>query len=1470
MSRTSVDQALSHSPDSSPVSQKSLGNSTQRQITHVTPLCLHQTSLNASEMLNRPTDSMVTVSSEQWQSAVTTIGMEDDFTDDDIDEEAAPWSKRENFTHQLRADRPQDQDIIISHDIDHQPDTDEDVPLHQIMTSDRQANVLPMTTTTHVSGSQNHQRESSRSRIHLPSSYTARSICPSNSVNFLVVPLSAAASSTEHSSSPIPSDYHVRGTDTSSTLIHHSVPRSQGPINNTHPVPVSLRQRTEPRRTALTKIHIGPSPSDKLSIKPVQSYLDPQAPHTAPFGHSMLTTCSYQQPSRSPARPLTSPQGSGSPLSNAFVRHRSFSDTFVLQSPTSPITDPLMIHGPLGSPQSIRSLLRVGTEPEDLTMTLIRTRQFEQEKWNLNRSTAREPVDSESATELIHSPEAIRRLFGSHAPEPHRSTGSRLSLTEDSRYNDLDIVDTPEARKALNVKADFVIGVAGPKGVGKSTIISKALRKTASTSVLLYEDRSQNKISSIVSNLTNNATGSSKILQILEIDQAILTDKFIKKSDKKGLTWPEKLPSVDGVLLCYDAMDSNALEQLRPLLHSFWTRGGISLIVLACKSSKDEHLNATSPLKAAELVNVYGTGMIQLDGGLDDPSRKMRNSFNWIIKAIKEARGQHRSYSSASTNILGSLCDDDQPSRSSSIAALRHSHSTSTSSAVDQISQQPLQDPSENPVFHRVSSHPQMDDADSDSFSKNALVAMSYEKSTRPDGSFRHDTSLPSSPKDLTLSTTLPEEVAIVEPQQPSSPVEAAPDKTNVAAGDDLAFAACGMRSMSGKHAAQKAIVMSQRGSGVDLYYEKSVIIDKFVFATVSGNEPSFIDQFLTVFRRFATPFDVLSALIARFEFVTEHLQTDPLLGRYAHLKICHVLMSWIETYPGDFVNPATLNVLMAFNSLMLSVTWLLHYAVEIMPMIKLIGTLRDEDAGWALPDKTEDSVVEKVSSSINKLYRTLAVVSPRARRSTLSASTEEQFLPSTPHTGKSNDDHPPSDSSPHVDAFSTAIFSNEQVNSTAASSPVVAMNTNSLQDRHYPKVPNGDSADPSAPAEPVENFQISNLPLKTTATSSTHQSDQKSEHRILLECSNLLLSIPNECIALQITRLEWNIFSQMKPRHLIRYVLAPRDPTNPRKALRDPESPISRSTDYLNYLATWASSMILIQEKLKCRAKVLLKLMKVAYELRDVDDFHSLMGVLAGIEAQPVYRLEAIFDLVQQMDLVAYRRYLSLKKLMSSQRSFSAYRLARQTAGSQCVPYLGTYLQDITAVQEVKDDMQDGKVNLTKFIQIAKSALAVLNCAVVAPKIYSDQKISSLIVKVPVLSEDMQYELSYKYKPRVQNSHYPGGGGGGMSVIKGSSQHLIANTNQFLSQSTPNSSLGASNGNPTAVGVNVGGVVNPTPPTMSSAGPSTSSSSVAGITTGLGSLHVGVGATQVAKKGTRKLKQLLTTAMSSNSHNHN
>lgn len=53
---------------------------------------------------------------------------------------------------------------------------------------------------------------------------------------------------------------------------------------------------------------------------------------------------------------------------------------------------------------------------------------------------------------------------------------------------------------------------------------------------------------------------------------------------------------------------------------------------------------------------------------------------------------------------------------------------------------------------------------------------------------------------------------------------------------------------------------------------------------------------------------------------------------------------------------------------------------------------------------------------------------------------------------------------------------------------------------------------------------------------------------------------------------------------------------------------------------------------------------------------------------------------------------------------------------------------------------MRDGKVNWTKFGQIAKASATVIECAKLAPEIESDPRVEALIMKVPILSEDVSF----------------------------------------------------------------------------------------------------------------------------------
>lgn len=112
-----------------------------------------------------------------------------------------------------------------------------------------------------------------------------------------------------------------------------------------------------------------------------------------------------------------------------------------------------------------------------------------------------------------------------------------------------------------------------------------------------------------------------------------------------------------------------------------------------------------------------------------------------------------------------------------------------------------------------------------------------------------------------------------------------------------------------------------------------------------------------------------------------------------------------------------------------------------------------------------------------------------------------------------------------------------------------------------------------------------------------------------------------------------------------------------------------------MQYLADWIASMLLVQSKLKFRARLLEKFIAVAYSLREQENFDSLMGVLAGLNAQPIFRLSETMEVVSlrlERDKTKLpKRLRSLNKLMATIKSFAAYRIALANSGTQMLPYL-------------------------------------------------------------------------------------------------------------------------------------------------------------------------------------------------------
>ncbi|KAK4699712.1 hypothetical protein P7C70_g6544, partial [Phenoliferia sp. Uapishka_3] len=469
------------------------------------------------------------------------------------------------------------------------------------------------------------------------------------------------------------------------------------------------------------------------------------------------------------------------------------------------------------------------------------------------------------------------------------------------------------------------------------------------------------------------------------------------------------------------------------------------------------------------------------------------------------------------------------------------------------------------------------------------------------------------------------------------------------------------------------------KSSALDLHFSREDMIDKFLFASVTGNgetrltvgtlgkqrltkspccaDEPYVTLFLIVYRRFVRPYDVVTKLIQRFEFVAGRIKTDPLLSRFAQMKLCGTLSTWFSYYPGDFSAPSTSSLLRPFLEDLLprGATWVAHHAAELLPQLSQVSQLQDPEGSWALPDKP--------------------LFDPPAP-----ALSQNQFR--RPSLAPSYDSA--ASSSHRVDS---SIEGNQSRLSVPGSlDQHESQSPSSLTNASYMSDDQRRSGSEAATSDSNERF----------GSSSQSRRGNKVSDSTLLDLSNALLELPEEAVAQQITRIAWGAFSHMTPRDLMRHVLAPRDPKNPRALLRDENSNVLQSINFVNYLADWVATMVLIQGKLKWRARIVEKFIHIAYQLRLLENFDSLMGVLAGLNSQPVFRLAETMETVN-LKLEGDRtkipkRLRSLNKLMATTKSFAAYRLALANSGTEMLPYLGVHLQDITVVNEVKSDMRDGK----------------------------------------------------------------------------------------------------------------------------------------------------------------------------------
>ncbi|KAJ3168214.1 hypothetical protein HDU88_001653 [Geranomyces variabilis] len=239
-------------------------------------------------------------------------------------------------------------------------------------------------------------------------------------------------------------------------------------------------------------------------------------------------------------------------------------------------------------------------------------------------------------------------------------------------------------------------------------------------------------------------------------------------------------------------------------------------------------------------------------------------------------------------------------------------------------------------------------------------------------------------------------------------------------------------------------------------------------------------------------------------------------------------------------------------------------------------------------------------------------------------------------------------------------------------------------------------------------------------------------------------LELDNEDIARQLNILEAEIFSRIKPRDLLQHIWS-------RTHKGQHAASVAASIGHFNFISSWVTTRILAQRKVKIRAQVLGKFMKIAQVLRNSNNYNTLMAVLAGINSGAVLRLRQTRKFLQERQ--SYRNHQALEKLMSSDRSFALYRQALRMSELPCIPYLGVFLRDLVYIDENKDKRRDGSINLAKFLLMGDVILMIQNFQQVPYDVIRNPYIATLILSQPIMSEEQAYERSLELEPRTAST---------------------------------------------------------------------------------------------------------------------
>ncbi|KAH0556731.1 hypothetical protein GP486_005479 [Trichoglossum hirsutum] len=143
--------------------------------------------------------------------------------------------------------------------------------------------------------------------------------------------------------------------------------------------------------------------------------------------------------------------------------------------------------------------------------------------------------------------------------------------------------------------------------------------------------------------------------------------------------------------------------------------------------------------------------------------------------------------------------------------------------------------------------------------------------------------------------------------------------------------------------------------------------------------------------------------------------------------------------------------------------------------------------------------------------------------------------------------------------------------------------------------------------------------------------------------------------------------------------------------------------------LATLVADTILHPEDAKKRASIIKQWVKISNKCLELNNYDSLMAIICSLNSSTILRLKRTWDMVSQKTKTTLN---NLRSIVDVSRNYAVLRQRLQNHVPPCLPFVGTYLTDLTfvdvgnqATRQLSGDTAGGGVSVINFDKHMKTA---------------------------------------------------------------------------------------------------------------------------------------------------------------------